>query len=581
MLKFKSLLTILLILLVSKSFSQAVKDTEKVETRFIRAVQLYDSAKFNGALQIFESIVNRDEFTSQTTISFIFESKSFIGLGKYEEAKSILREFLSKYPGSKYTGEAKLTLAEILVKQKDFYPAFNVLVSISDTSKSPFYLNYSKANAEKIALNCLTSEQLKFDYDSLTSGKSKSFVLLMLGKWYQQNNNKKDAEDSFSLLVKLYPESEEKSEAATLYNQIETEKHLGGSPVVAALLPLNITSNIEDYKTASEILEGIKFAFSEYNNQHERKVGLIIKNTGRNKEQIDKIKDELIKHPSLKAVLGPIYSDEVKEALEAFKNSAFPVISPTATDDSLTDVYPNFFQANPSFIIRGRILAEYIYFVENKRKMAVLNSLENYSTTIANTFIKEFEELGGEVITHQTYNSNSLSFDNQIAEIAADSLKLDGVFIPLFNKNVVPYLLSQFVKYNFDLPLYGNQDWFLAKGYETYPALSNKLTFSCDYFLDYSDTAFQSFSKKFLSQTSKEVNRNVLYGYDAAEFLLTQVKDFNVSPTEIINEIEAGTVFNGFHNQISFDFSRINKFVNILRYRDGKFELVDKFKLSK
>jgi hypothetical protein len=111
--------------------------------------------------------------------------------------------------------------------------------------------------------------------------------------------------------------------------------------------------------------------------------------------------------------------------------------------------------------------------------------------------------------------------------------------------------------------------------------LSNKLTFESDYFLDYSDTSFQSFSKRFANQTNKEVNRNVLYGYDAAEFLLSEVKDFNVSPAEIKNEITAGTVFNGYHNQISFDKSRVNKFVNILRYKDGKFELVDKFKLSK
>lgn len=581
MIKFKDLLAVLLILLLSKSFAQTVRDTEKVSMRFARAIQLYDSSKYEAAWQIFDDIIKRDDFNSETTISYIFEGKSLVGLQKYEEGRGILNEFLEKYPASKYADEAKLTLAKIFVEQQDFYQAFNELISLIESSESPFYLSYSKAAAEKIASNYLSTSQIKIVYDSLAGKKAKPLVLLLLGKSYVQNNNRKDAENSFSELLRLYPESEEKGEAATLYNRIEDEKHLSGSPVVAALIPLNSARNNDDYKTASDILEGIKFAFSEYNNQSEKKVGLIIKNTGRNKEQIEKIKDELVKLPSLKAIIGPIYSDEVKEALEVFKNTGIPVISPTATDDSLTDIYPDFFQANPSFSIRGRILAEYIYFVENKREMAVLNSVENYSATITNSFIKEFENLGGEIITHQTYNSDSLSFDDQIAQIASDSLKLDGVFIPLFNKNIVPYLLSQFVKYNFDLPLYGNQDWFLAKGYETYPALSNKLTFSSDYFLDYSDTSFQSFSKRFLNQTNKEVNRNVLYGYDAAEFLLSEVKDFSVSPSEIKNKIEAGTVFNGYHNQISFDSSRVNKFVNILRYKDGKFELVDKFKLSK
>jgi hypothetical protein len=212
--------------------------------------------------------------------------------------------------------------------------------------------------------------------------------------------------------------------------------------------------------------------------------------------------------------------------------------------------------------------------------MAVLNSIDNYSSTIANSFIKEFVKLGGTIITHQTFNSDSLTFGGQINKVAADSLKIDGVFIPLSNKSIVPYLLSQFAKYNFELPLYGNQDWFLAKGYETYSVLSNKLTFSSDYFLDYNDTSFKSFCKRFLNQTNMEVSRNVLYGYDAAEFLLSEVKNFNVNPSDIINEISTGIIFNGFHNRISFDKSRENKFLNIIRYKEGKFDLVDNFKMS-
>jgi branched-chain amino acid transport system substrate-binding protein len=582
MLKFNLILSLLLILFFSKAFSQAIRDPQSVSTRFNHAVQLYDSSRYNAARQILEDIINReDEFTPVTTISYIFLGKTLEAARDYRECRSTLNEFIKKYPSSRYVDEAKLTLAEIPAVQNNFPVAFNELIKLIDSSNSPYYINYCKTAAEKIALNILSTDQLKFDYDSVSGSRSKPFVLLLLGKFYLQEKNIKDASNTFSELIKLYPESPEKKEAAALNNQIEIEKNLIGSPLIATLIPLNSAHGSEDYKTASEILEGIKYAFSEYNNANSKKIGLIIKNTGRNREQIEKIKDEIIKLPSLKVILGPVYSDEVKMALEAFKNSGLPVISPTATDDSLTDNYPDFFQANSSFSIRGRILAEYIYFVENKRKMGVLNSSENYSSTITNSFIKEFKELGGDIVTHQVFNNDSLSLDPQIAKIAADSLILDGVFIPLFNKNIVPNLLSQFVKYNFELPLYGNQDWFLAKGYETYPELSNKLTFSSDYFLDYNDTSFQVFSKKFANQTGMEVNRNVLYGYDAAEFLLTQVTDFNVNSAGIINEIEAGTVYNGYHNQISFDKSRVNKFLNIIRYKDGKFELVDKFKLSK
>jgi branched-chain amino acid transport system substrate-binding protein len=582
MIKFKILFAAFSILAVSGSYAQSALDTEKVSARFNLAIQLYDSSEFESAAELFDGIINQNEnYVPQRTISYVLEGKSLVALKKYEEGKNLLNEFLNKYPSSKYCDEAKLTLAGIFILQNDYYLAFKELISLIESSKSNFYLSYSKPNAEKIALNYLSAEQIKFVYDSLSLKNVKPFVLLTLGKLYLQNNNNEDAGNSLSELLKLYSESEEKDEAAALYNRIQIEKQLAGFPRVVALFPLSSASYSEDYKAASEILEGIKFAFSEYNNKTENKVGLVIKNTGRNKEQIEKVINELDKLQSLKVILGPVYSDEVKMVLEAFKNTNLPIISPTATDDSLSEIYPDFFQANPSLLIRSRIMAEYIYYVENKRKMAVLNSIDDYSSSIANSFIKEFINQGGSIIIHQTFNSDSLTFSGQINEIASDSLKLDGVFIPLFNKNIVPYLLSQFSKYNFDLPLYGNQDWFLAKGYETYPVLSNKLTFSSDYFLDYSDTSFQSFCKKFQKQTNMEVSRNVLYGYDAAEFILSEVKNFNVSPAEIKNEIASGTTFKGYHNWISFDKSRENKYINILRYKDGKFELVDKFRLSK
>ena len=112
---------------------------------------MYDSSKYEAAWQIFDDIIKRDDFTSETTISYIFEGKSLVGLQKYEEGKSILNEFLEKYPASKYADEAKLTLAKIFVEQKDFYRAFNELISLIESSESPFYLSYSK---DKCGKNC-------------------------------------------------------------------------------------------------------------------------------------------------------------------------------------------------------------------------------------------------------------------------------------------------------------------------------------------------------------------------------------------------------------------------------------------
>jgi len=42
----------------------------------------------------------------------------------------------------------------------------------------------------------------------------------------------------------------------------------------------------------------------------------------------------------------------------------------------------------------------------------------------------------------------------------------------------------------------------------------------------------------------------------------------------------SGMISSGMHNNISFDERRVNRFLNIVRYKDGVFELIDKFRLS-
>ncbi len=572
---------VLLFLFPIHSYSQNSVDTSKVSKEFNLGLDLYNSSKFKDAHQKFNWIITQNDYNRVTTIAYIFDGKSLLQLKLYNDAERVLKEFLTKYSDSKYIDEARLTLAQIYLGIKNYYLSFKELIPIIDYTTSSFNKDYAKSSGEKIALNYLAPAQIKSILDSANGIKSKPYLLLLLGKSFLQNGEQKEAADSFSEIIKNFSNSEEKKEAETLIQKINNRQENISVPIIAALLPLSNASGNVDVRTTFEILEGIKYAVSLYNKDHGQKLGLIIRDTKRDKNQIEKIKNDLIKIPSLKAIIGPIYSDEVKETLEAFKNTAIPIISPTATDDSLTDFYPNFFQANPSFSIRGKVIAEYIFFVENKKRMAVLNAKEGYSPIVADSFIKEFKQLGGKIITTQIYNNNSTSFSEQISNIVADSSRLDGVYLLLADSRDVPAILSQFVLYNFNLPIYGNQDWFLAKGFETYPALSNKLTFDSDFFIDYSDTSYQIFNKEFSRQTKMDADRNVLYGYDVAEYLLTMVKSFNISCVMLKNELETKAVFKGYHNNILFDKGRVNKFLNIIRYKDGKFELVDKFKLSK
>ena len=100
--------------------------------------------------------------------------------------------------------------------------------------------------------------------------------------------------------------------------------------LLAVLLPLTDSKSGGQNPAAKEILAGIKFAAAEYNKNHENKIGLVIRDTENDSVVISGIAEELSMVPAIKAVIGPIFSDEVRATLADFHDSGIPVISPTA-----------------------------------------------------------------------------------------------------------------------------------------------------------------------------------------------------------------------------------------------------------
>jgi len=575
------LLPLLLVLSLTQIFAQGTLSNQ-IEAEFQRALTLYETKNYEEALKIFNELSEEKNISGKTTASIVFKGKILGDIQKYSEAEKVLQDFLVQYPSSKYYEEAELALAKIFLEQYDYSQAFEEIFSLLLKTESSYYTDYGKATAEKIALNYIDPDFIKALNDSISSSegaeKIKPFLLLLLGKLYYQENIYPAAEKYFSELISVFPRSAEREEAGDIYQNIaELKKQSASENLIGVLLPLSGSISSESSAAAKEILEGIKFAVSEYNNVHQEKIGLLIRDTQMRGERLKTIKDEFQKILALKSIIGPVFSTEVREALEIFKGIEIPIISPTATDSDLTVINDFFFQANPPFGIRGKIIAQYIFYVENKRKIAVLTSNDDYSVPLSNNFILEFSKLGGEITSVETYKSNSYDFSGQVANIAKDSLILEGIYIPITNKLDAVPIITEIVKNKLDVSIYGDQDWLLAKGYKASSGFSNQLIFSSDYFIDYNSQEYQELNRNFYKLAKTDANRNVLYGYDTAKYLLTVLRNSIGSGILIKHKMESGITATGFHNNISFNVNRINRFLNIIRYIDDKFELIDKF----
>lgn len=551
------------------------------QSEFEDALNLYNSGKQDEALRLFNRITDTYKTSPESKISRYFISKILLEQTKYSQAEREINKFLDQNSNSHYVFDFLHLKVKLYIDQFKYEEAFKESLKLILSSNNAEQTAEAKIVARNIALTYLNSNRLKAINDETRDRKLKPFTLLILGKKYLLDNDNVNAIRSFNEIISSYSSADEFPEAERLKAGASTVTSFGDRGVlIGVMLPLN-DSDGKPTTVGQEILEGIKYAVSEHNKGRDNKIGILIRDTRSRKENIKAIKEEFVNNPDVRCIIGPVFSDEVRIALEEFRNVDIPMISPTATDEELTKISSNFFQANPPFSLRGRIFAQYLFFVENKRRLAVLNAIEGYSPLLATNFIDEFQKLGGTILIRETYRSNSFSLSSQVNNIASYSGSLEGIYIPLADKIDATAILSQLVQSNLNVPIYGNQDWMLVKGFETSPELSNKLTFTSDYFIDFSDNIFNNFTASFQQTTGREINRNILYGYDTAKYILTVMRNIDPTRKAIKLKMESGINSIGYKNNISFDSSRLNKYLNIVKYNDGVFLLVDKFRAGR
>lgn len=567
-------LFVIILIAFGYTFSQNLKTD--VNKDFDQALKLYSAKNYETAQIIFQRVMNAPQPNSKVTASAFFLSKIYLDTKNLTELEKFTKKFLMDFPNSKYGNDIKTNLLKGYLDQGKYDDLFNAALQFLSSSTSISFWNDTKSLAERVALNYLDSKKITEKFEQYEKTSTKPFLLLLAARLAGAEGNPSKLVEFTDEIINHYRNSDEYLPALNL-KRTTVENNNSGTPVVAVLMSLT-DQNGRRIEAVNEILEGIKFAFHEHNSESNDKIGLLISDLERDDQKISDEANGVLENNSVRCILGPVFSDDVKKVLSEVDKSNLCVISPTATDDDLTFISQNFYQANPSFEARGKTFAQYLYYVENKKNIAILNSIDGYSPALASSFAREFERLGGKILVRETYKSKSQSLSEQISRIALFASEIEGIYAPITDRNDAMVILSNMVQKGLSTKIYGNQDWFIAKGFETSPELSNNLLFESDYFIDYNDPDFKNFSSRFKKVTGIEVNRNVLYGYDLARYLITVMKNINPTRKNIKYKMESGLNVTGFHNNLSFDEDRINRYINVVRYKEGLFELVDKFR---
>ncbi|MFI5211499.1 MAG: ABC transporter substrate-binding protein, partial [Ignavibacteria bacterium] len=204
---------------------------------------------------------------------------------------------------------------------------------------------------------------------------------------------------------------------------------------IGIALPLfSESEDVSKKQLGSEILDGIKFALSEYSKNAPVKITLEVLDTRRDPVTAGDMIRSFGEDENVIGVIGPVFSSELAESAPNGSRFSIPIVSPTATGDELASNYNFVFQLNPSYEVRGKLMADYLIKQNGLKNFAVIYE-ETYGENFKKHFENEVKTLGGKVLISEPYKKDPKEITDIVGKIVS-YIKENDLFVNFANLNL-------------------------------------------------------------------------------------------------------------------------------------------------
>ncbi len=159
-------------------------------------------------------------------------------------------------------------------------------------------------------------------------------------------------------------------------------------------------------------------------------------------------------------VIGHLNSGQTLAAMEVYKDLSLVIITPTASEVSLTQKgYRNFFRVNANDETQARVDAEFLVNRLGAKRVAVVYNDDPYGQGLGRLITAELQALGAEVVVDLQVAVEQATFADEIPQIVA--AQPDAVFYGGYEVEA-PYLRLELVEAGVDVPFLASDGAFLA-----------------------------------------------------------------------------------------------------------------------
>lgn len=327
---------------------------------------------------------------------------------------------------------------------------------------------------------------------------------------------------------------------------------------------------------------GMQMAIDEFNESKTKINGKIIEivpvyaDTEGQPEKAANAGQKLINQDGVIGIIGAVMSKNSNAVAPIAQEAKVPMISPTSTNEKVTLTGNYIFRACFIDPFQGVVMAKYAYDKLGARKAAVLYDNGNdYNKGLAQFFIKNFKQLGGEVISEEAFTDEDKTVDYKAQLTNIKAKNPDFLYIPNYYQSAA-LIMKQAQDIGLSVQFGGGDGWDSPELVNIGGKSVEKGFFSNHFSKDDTRPIVQNFVKKYNEKYKADPDAFGTLSYDATKiFLNAMVKANSLDKAKIRDAINA-TNDEFVAGKVTFDENRNPiKSAVILTIKDGKQTFVD------
>lgn len=287
------------------------------------------------------------------------------------------------------------------------------------------------------------------------------------------------------------------------------------------------------------------------------------------------------------AVIGSYGSGVSIAAGPTFADAKIPAVGCSCTNPQVTSGCDYYFRVCFLDPFQGSVMAQYA-FDSGYKNVAVIDQIgDDYSTGLANFFVKQFETLGGAVATEQQFQTNQSDFKAILAQVKAANA--DAIFAPS-SITTAPLIIKQAREMGITVPLMAGDTWYNQTIIDNAGAENTEGTAVSTFFDENDDsnpiaTDFVKGYKEWLNADSKRIDNNggndAIVGnsalcYDTYNVICDALEAAGTTDGEALKAAIAATEGDYVTGHITFnevgDANKDSAYIDIAK--DGKFQFL-------